>query len=312
MTLEEARDRLVKSVGQQSAVNAIVMASQVNGEYRFAHANVSPNVVTDFTSDVKAFIRASVAGARLRPYEPAYKPDDDELLYLELARASDLKSYTDPVAKPSGLPVFDDSKGFVDGLRFTVANYRTPGGNASLFRRYSPSKELTRSRFRSVVFEGGTFNKFKKKVFLFDDHFDCVEYEGFLLIKSVGNFEWIFGYVAQLHALAQDVIKDIRGAVPIAGFAEFEAACLKQPQMTAKLASLAGRGYITSLNLEKCKEIIKQFDLPIEVVSEHGIEKLQFDPAPERRWLILKVLDDDFLNSDLTNARYESNSKVPR
>lgn len=37
-----------------------------------------------------------------------------------------------------------------------------------------------------------------------------------------------------------------------------------------------------------------------------------FDPAPDKRWLILKLLDDDYLESVMTELKYESNSKISR
>ena len=37
----------------------------------------------------------------------------------------------------------------------------------------------------------------------------------------------------------------------------------------------------------------------------------QFNANPNDRWLILKLLDDDFLGSIMTNQKYEVNSKSP-
>ena len=44
-------------------------------------------------------------------------------------------------------------------------------------------------------------------------------------------------------------------------------------------------------------------------MTENGEERLLFEGNPDKRWLILKLLDDDFLGSIMTNQKYEVNSK---
>jgi hypothetical protein len=52
-------------------------------------------------------------------------------------------------------------------------------------------------------------------------------------------------------------------------------------------------------------------ELDIELAGEPGGERLVFRSAPSQRWKILKLLDDDYLHSLLTDADYEANSKSP-
>jgi hypothetical protein len=48
------------------------------------------------------------------------------------------------------------------------------------------------------------------------------------------------------------------------------------------------------------------------LVKEEGRDHLKFDPAPSRRWILLKLLDDDYLNSNMTDNKYEANYKLLR
>ena len=51
-------------------------------------------------------------------------------------------------------------------------------------------------------------------------------------------------------------------------------------------------------------------EVSIKIVGRrNGEEKLRFDNSRERRWLILKLLDDDYLGSVMTRQKYEVNSK---
>ncbi|ORM38085.1 hypothetical protein BFL43_01440 [Williamsia sp. 1135] len=50
--------------------------------------------------------------------------------------------------------------------------------------------------------------------------------------------------------------------------------------------------------------------IDIDVVGAGEDCRLVFDPSPARRFQILKLLDDDFLRSVLTEREYEAGSKV--
>lgn len=60
------------------------------------------------------------------------------------------------------------------------------------------------------------------------------------------------------------------------------------------------------------RRAIAEHGLPVEVVQNDGQEMLVFDPDPSRRWILLKLLDDDYLNSVMTHLKYEVNSKITR
>ena len=51
--------------------------------------------------------------------------------------------------------------------------------------------------------------------------------------------------------------------------------------------------------------VIQLYDLPIKTVGDD--EKLQYDASD--KWAILRLLDDDYLESVMTKNRYEVNSK---
>jgi hypothetical protein len=57
------------------------------------------------------------------------------------------------------------------------------------------------------------------------------------------------------------------------------------------------------------RRTIEAFDLDVQIVRENRHEKLLFEANPNKRWLILKLLDDDYLGSIMTNEKYEVNSK---
>jgi Domain of unknown function (DUF4868) len=97
--------------------------------------------------------------------------------------------------------------------------------------------------------------------------------------------------------------------IPISNAEAFRAAGTGQMQMMSKLAQISRKPYLAQVTMQDIRRTIDEFRLDVRIVEEDGQEKLLFEANPNKRWLILKLLDDDFLGSIMTNQKYEVNSK---
>jgi len=79
--------------------------------------------------------------------------------------------------------------------------------------------------------------------------------------------------------------------------------------MLSKLAQIARKPYLQRVTMQDIRRTIDEFQLDLRIVEENGEEKLLFEPGTKKRWLLLKLLDDDYLGSVMTNQKYEVNSK---
>ena len=61
--------------------------------------------------------------------------------------------------------------------------------------------------------------------------------------------------------------------------------------------------------IDDIRRTIDEFHIDLRIVDENGQEKLLFESDLAKRWLILKLLDDDYLGSTMTHEKYEVNSK---
>ena len=86
--------------------------------------------------------------------------------------------------------------------------------------------------------------------------------------------------------------------------------------MMAKMASVrrsieSDPDYARAMTMDRLIAYIEQHPhVDIDVVGSGSSRELVFDPRPARRFQILKLLDDDFLHSVLTERDYEAGSKV--
>ncbi len=95
--------------------------------------------------------------------------------------------------------------------------------------------------------------------------------------------------------------------VLIKNFAEFAVKCKGHYQRLAKVRNISQKSYMNTITSNDRKKVIKEFKRNIGIVKENGQEKLVFDSS--NPWEILRLLDDDFLASDMTKEKYEVNSK---
>ncbi|MBS1815395.1 MAG: DUF4868 domain-containing protein [Acidobacteria bacterium] len=172
-----------------------------------------------------------------------------------------------------------------------------------------PSMLLERSRYFAATFSRGAFDSIERTTFLFDTEVDCFTDGEFMFIKNTKNFESTFNYLGRLLACAEETVDCVLSAIPVHNAEQFRAACVTQTRFMAKLASISTKPYIADLSFERLRAVIEDHGLDIQISIIDGVEGLVFDPSRERRWKLLKLLDDDFLNSNLTDARYEVNSK---
>ena len=181
--------------------------------------------------------------------------------------------------------------------------------HAVFFRTYSPKKELTRKAGFAALLSHGHYNKVDTKIFLFDRKVDCFSWGGYLFIYNVTAFQRIFKYFEELRAKADETVTAILTQIPISNEEAFRVAGTGQMQIMSKLAQIATKPYLGQVTMRDIRRTITEFQLEVQIVREDGQEKILFDPSPDRRWLILKLLDDDFLGSIMTNQKYSVNSK---
>lgn len=244
-------------------------------------------------------------------YDPTYRPQSHELMFLALDDAPEIAEMVEFAADVSAAPQFSPDDKLVRQLRFYVTVVSTDDDQALFFRVYSPKKELTRGRGFAAMFDDGVFQKVEHKTFLFDEDADCFAWGEHIFIRHVNAFHRIFRYFEQLRENADQTLDEVLQHVPISNEEDFRDACKGQLQMLAKLANISRKPYLPNLTMDAIEDTINTVELDVEVLDEDGERKLVFDPSTqESRWAILKLLDDDYLRSLMTQEIYEASSKI--
>ncbi len=245
----------------------------------------------------------------LRTYEAGSKPDPHEVEYLSLEEHDVIKKQIASLASLADLSIFSATEPFVSDLRFYVLILQPKVGDPIYcFRSYTHRRELSRSRLFAALFTKGHFDRVKKPLFLFDQYLDCVSRGEYVFVFNKDKFQKIFRFFEMILAAAKTTLATIKAKVPIANFDAFALACEGHLQMLSKLKNIANREYLNSITMADIKKVMNEFpQLRIKIIKQGGKEMLVFDPSD--KWELLRLLDDDYLKSLMTEQKYEVSGK---
>jgi hypothetical protein len=312
---EEQFSELIAAAYEDAAVQLCLAAVHLDdGPPAFEKVQLSPEVASEFQLILARQMRLlekrmTRADLRLLKYDAGAMNRPDEIEYLTLANEPDIRDQFAALSSLGKLPVFDAGEGFVNSLHFYVIVAEFDGRRAFFFRFYSPQNELSRSSFLGLRFSNTVFNKVHEPTFLFDSHVDCIAFRDVLYILNKNNFQRIFRYFERLRAAGREALKILSARVKIENFDAFNALCEGQLNMMAKLKNIVAKEYLQRVTMKDIKRVIREFKLAAKIVKTDGEERLLFDSASKDKWLILRILDDDYLGSIMTKLKYEATSK---
>lgn len=247
--------------------------------------------------------------AVLRKYDPGAKLDGHEIAHIDLSEKGFVLDQIEGLGELSSMERFAAEVEFISHLRFYVIIVEKKKGDyIYFFRSYSEKRELGRSKLFAALMSRGQYDSVKQSVFLFDRNLDCVSRGDDLFIFSQDKFQKIFQFFEMVKRSAEKVLKKVKEAVPIDNFDAFADSCRGHLQKLAKLNNIAAKPYFSKLTIDDIKKVTtKHEDLQSIIVKKDGKEMLSFDAKD--KWAILRVLDDDYLDSIMTGQSYEVNSK---
>jgi len=309
MPIEQALQGLTRMLAREETTNVVVVAHPDDGlivqrltlsdELATAFYRIARNAVIDTDDEVE-----------LLPYDAGFKLDSHQRFFLELDEHPAVREQLEQISAIQLAEQFAEDDEIIDSLRFYgIAISTTTQGDALFLRQYDRKRELTRKGGIAAVFGSGAYTRMEDNVFLFDSRIDCYAWQGFLIINNVAAFERIFNFIAELQAKADDTLDIILQRVPIANADAFRTACKGQIQMVAKLMQIASKPYFADISMESIQRTITDFRLQVEFRDVGGQPHMVFDQSLKTRWTILKLLDDNYLGSTMTNLKYEVNSK---
>lgn len=191
-----------------------------------------------------------------------------------------------------------------------------------VYQGFSAEKALAKGKRIVAFWNGERFASLDAQPLVIDRNLRLFAFTGtggtsgpVMVMKSNNAYESLFGALPDLKVQAAETFTATLGKLPIAGGEELRAACESDLNMMRKLLSIKHRmeqpGYPDAVDMPGVLAFLERnphVDVPVD--TSNGSPTLVFRPQAQQRWALLKLLDDDFLRSDLTNINYEANSKT--
>ena len=294
---------------------------------------VSMLMVTNATTDPAAFevplsaeLAAELVGecaqtalvasdAELRPADPGLTAGAQQWLYSAV-RADSLLGTVDSLVTRQTAAQYDRSVQF-GRKSLLVLRIRDADGTdlGRLYQAFSPEKALQRSKVWAL-WSGDRFVRLTEEPLVIDRALRLIVVGTTVVMQSTAAYQSMFGALPELRAQAAKTYRASIGTLEIVNGDKLARACETDVNMMRKLVSIQAKldrpGYADAVTMPAIVGFLKRHPtIGVPVQDPDGpAPKLVFSPDAQHRWAILKLLDDDFLRSELTEITYEANSKT--
>ena len=267
-------------------------------------------------SEVAEATLKQLIDASLIAYGPVALIPRQHWMHVAEAEAATLTTVEAAVKKQDLLP-FRAKRDDAGAVKMLAARFTTSEGiGVTFYRIADPLLQAKRSKVFGWLQESEVYGRLEPAdVLLLRNDFEVVVIAGYAFFNKKATFERAFGFLDQLRSESGKTFTAVTQSLRIKGLAELQQACTSQLQMMAKMSSIkrsmdADPDYAKAMTMKNLIAYIESHPhVDIEIEGEGEGRSLVFDPSPARRFQILKLLDDDFLRSVLTQRDYEAGSK---
>jgi hypothetical protein len=291
----------------------VCLASVVKDEApRFARLQITEELATGFRDTIKNLVEYyKQDDCRQLTMFPEYVEESFPAAYeiepLNLSSYQTILEQLNPLKVLTSIDLYDADERFIAELHFYVFAVQPPFGEPIYFFRTYKHKKLLDRSFIYAIFRHDWYDRVTDAILVFDSEIDCLCRGDTMFIFDKKGFQNIFHFFDEIRHIAKAALESIKANVPIKNFDEFANDCGRHVWKQRKLKKIASKPYLGNLKMDHIKRVIDQNKLPIETVNEGGKEMLVYDP--KNKWVILNLLDDNYLWSMLTELNYEVTGK---
>ncbi len=175
----------------------------------------------------------------------------------------------------------------------------------TLFRKYTEKRILDIKGWIPLFVQNGVFNKLTDSILTMDKYIDCIYYDGKMFILDKIQFEKIFSFMDKFILEIDANICHLEEKSLVDDITALQKLCKSDPRKIKKLNKVLKSDILNSLNTKRISEINRQYNLDLNFTEDGKIIV-----SHKNIWTVLRVLDDEYLESPMTDNKYEVHSKV--
>jgi hypothetical protein len=303
----------LKTIAPQTHPELLLVAAAEDEGFEVASAETTTNLASALRTIVGNYADEYTESSTM-PYHSASEVSEGHLMWLPADQLPMLNA--DGIeSAASDLPMVELVHPYIRRLRLSAIRVPTVTGQAVFYRAVSPSSAIGFRGKLPIVRRGDRFDVVDDRTLVLDRQIDAIVVGGIVFFDNRRRFQRIFGLLDELRKQAAQTFDEVTAGLRIENLDGLRQAATTQLQMLGKMASIAKKleaipAYRQALTMERLVEFVKAHPYTeVLIVGEGNAARLVFQPDVKHRFKILKLLDDDYLMSQLTDLAYEANSK---
>lgn len=295
----------LQSVANEGAIRLVIVSEPPDGGVQARRVGIDTDLRDGMRRPLVRVARR-LAQAEQMPFDMGFEPRPDQVSVIPV---SDIAAHAllSSVLDIDAVPDLGESEDLPPNPVMYALVVDSKGVRATFLRK-SGQFQLAKRRRLVGLLDRAQMKAYTGAVYTFDGQVDAVLFGDHLVVVNPAPFKDLFSDAAAIQAQFDQDVKTLNAQLPIANLKAFEDVCSKNPRMMTKLSRAMKRPYFPKLTLADLEDLIQRKGLDPGLVDPKG--NLVFDGDIQRRWTILKMLDDDYLESKMTSSDYEVNSKI--
>ncbi len=265
-------------------------------------AELQQQLSQEFARQLQAF---GLGDADLVPYTPQYRPEEGELFQL--------KEFTLPASVPQpaqwpsqpGLGEEDIEKGAVRAL---LGVPQGMAGAVICFQAVDARQMLKRSRL-SIILTNDTFARSKSSGLVVREHLSAVLRDGSLYFPSEAEVKRFLDLTPFSVAATAAQVDSFFGHAAFVSDDHAHIVGLADKWIRRKVTSIEAQGILDKVSPQDASRIARGYGVAVETRRSAGRLRIVLPSVKKELKSLLRFLDQDFLDSQLTSDHFQVNSK---
>jgi hypothetical protein len=303
------------SMGQGSVSSVILMVRPPDGVLDFAQL-IPTRRALPALNEVVHSAATEYEDSALIDYDSAASTADGEVMWIRIADVEMLQTIVEGTGDPANMPLFDPANVKLAQLKLAAMQVTVAGVTAVFIQALSANQIVARSRRGiGLLIQRGRIDAPRGELLLFSKDVAAIVIGNVAFFKDRVGFQHIFGFLQEMRQQAAATLEAVTQNLRIDGLDLMRTAVTRSPQMLGKMASIQRKlnqyaEYQAALTMDRLTAFVRTHpECEVEVTGEGDEAQFVFRTDAQHRYKILKLLDDDYLQSQLTTLNYATNSK---
>jgi len=277
-----------------------------------------------FKAKINDFIGTELIKIGIDQLESELKGDPEYIEYgvlpysdkevVEYVKREDVPYLDDVIPEILGSNVQNFKMENADKITGYIVRVESDGKVLLLFKKYNSRRLLEKGKL-SIVLHQGRFEDLNDNILVLDGLYDAMLFlkEGEdngsanVFIFNRTQFEFMFSFIDFYENEVTEQKDNIDEKNIISDSNTFIELCKTDSRKIKKFARIVKNGSFDKMDIDNIHEIVDKFGLDLNFDGKGRVIV-----TDDNIWVVLRLLDDDHLISELTSSKYEARSKVKK